>query len=156
MKRVADGAVRSASISRAARAMSYLAADPMRQPVIVSAVRTPIGRCACISRTGSGVRGVRGRFVSTSSLHGVCGMQTSEPAPRDTARICISARVSKVFPICGAPFRVCHSFGGSLAGVKAPQLGAAAIKGYVLLCIFPLLFLRDRYTAAQYNTFRMS
>ena len=61
MKMVADGAVRSASMIRAARAMSYLAADPTRQPVIVSAVRTPIGRCACLSIGGS-VCGVCGRF----------------------------------------------------------------------------------------------
>jgi acetyl-CoA C-acetyltransferase len=62
---VAAALARSAPASRAgARAMSFLSADPARQPVIVSAVRTPIG-----------------------------------------------------------------SFGGSLAGVKAPALGAAAIKG---------------------------
>jgi hypothetical protein len=94
MKRVADGAVRSASMIRAARAMSYLAADPMRQPVIVSAVRTPIGRCACLAIRGSVCVVCVGVFVSTSSLHGVCGVQTPELGPRDTAHVCISARLS--------------------------------------------------------------
>ena len=35
-----------------------------------------------------------GAFVSTSSLQGVCGVQTTELGPRDTAHVCISARVS--------------------------------------------------------------
>ena len=41
-----------AGAQRAARrAMSFLAADPARQPVIVSAVRTPIGRCDALMRS---------------------------------------------------------------------------------------------------------
>lgn len=62
----------------AARAMSFLTADPARQPVIVSAMRTPIG-----------------------------------------------------------------SFGGSLAGVKAPQLGAAAIKGALGAANIPAEYVQE-------------
>lgn len=50
-----------AGAQRAARrAMSFLAADPARQPVIVSAVRTPIGRCDALMRSCVRCRSLRG------------------------------------------------------------------------------------------------
>ena len=101
VKRVADGAVQNASIIRAARAMSYLAADPMRQPVIVSAVRTPIGRCACLAMTGS-LCGVLGCFRLDVLPALRVWRANPELGPRDTARFCISAPMRKFLPFCGA------------------------------------------------------
>jgi hypothetical protein len=69
--------------------------------------------------------------ANASAKHSVARRNLPHPCWRQSRRCCCYASCYFLRPLSSLSSSHCRSFGGQLASIKAPQLGAVAIKGAV-------------------------